>query len=88
MFLTACWCCSNSGPLTLHCNQRGQDQGQFCGLVALAVLVASATPFFSQMLFSALSRLACPLAAREPGCPACGCEESRAKRVPPSSSRE
>lgn len=90
MFLAACCCCSDSGssPLVLQCNQSRQDKGQLCGLIALAVLVASAAPFFSQGLFSALSSLACRLAAREPGCPACGCEESRAKHVPPSSSRE
>lgn len=55
---------------------------------ALAVQVASATQFSSQMLFTALSRLACPPTAREPGCPACGYGESRAEHVTPSSSRE
>lgn len=68
--------------------EPGEGQGQLRGLIVVAVQVPSATPFSSQMLFTALSRLAYPLAVREPGCPACGCGESRAERVTPSSSRE
>lgn len=88
--LAFCFCCPNSGsgPLALRCSQsQGEGQAQLCGLIVVAVQVPS-TPFSSQMLFTALSRLACPLAVREPGCPACGCGESRAERVTPSSSRE
>lgn len=44
-----------------------EGQGQLCGFIALAAQVASATPFSTQMLFTALSRLACSLATREPG---------------------
>lgn len=80
LLLPKLWLCSFGPTVQPDEEEWWGGQGQLCGLIALAVQVASATPFSDQMLFTALVRGGLPSG--------CGCGGRGAEHITPSSSRE